>query len=59
MAGYVDTWDCTACSGRHAGTVQHRTWQCKALADLRQQGISKAIVDEAVEALEHDPEHPL
>ena len=59
MAGYVDTWDCQACSGMHEGTVQHRTWRCKALADFRQQGIAKEIVDEAIEALRQDPEHPL
>ena len=59
MAGCVDTWDCPACSGRHPGTVQHLAWHCKALSDFRQQGNAKAIVDEAIESLKLDPEHPL
>ena len=43
-AGFVDTWDWQACSGSHPGTVQHRTWHCKALDNYRQQGISREMV---------------
>ena len=42
-AGFVDTSDCQACSGLHDGTVNHRTWKCRALHSLRELGISKAL----------------
>ena len=57
--GCVDTGGCQACSGINRGTVQHRTWERRAMNRERGQGISKKIVDEARAALATEPERPL
>lgn len=59
MAGFVDTFDGQACSGRHAGTVNHRTWSCRTLHSLREQGIGRALLQEAASDLALDPHHLL
>lgn len=41
------------------GTLWHRHWACKAIASEREQGVAKAITDEATDALEEHAGHPL
>ena len=57
MTGFVDSPICFACQAG-IGTVPHRTWQCKVLHWDRVQGISSELVQEALEALGQEPQHP-
>ena len=58
LAGFVDSPICFACQAG-IGTVPHRTWCCRSLHWDRVQGISSELVQEAREALEQEPHHPL
>ena len=57
LAGFVDDPACQAC-GRGAGTVGHRTWECRCLHAAREQGIDQDILKEAQRDLATNPHHP-
>ena len=59
LAGFVDTRDCKACNCLHRGSMSHRTWSCRTLDPMREQGISSELVKEAQETLQTEPQHPL
>lgn len=58
LAVYLDSRDCKACRGLHRGTTGHRTWSCKTLQPMREQGIHSEHVSAPREALAVDPNHP-